>query len=334
MLYKRPGTPYWWVRFRIRGREIRRSTGTENRDHAEEYERKLREDAWRQTRLGVTTYTWDEARERWLKERADKRSLTRDREAFVIVSPYFDGGAINEITREEISKLRHVIEAKRKPATVLRILSVIRAVLRACVTWGWLPEAPLIAMPKLTTIEPRTVTRPEFEAIYAELPPHVQPMARFSVETGQRYSAVAKLKWSAVDMERRHAYVTASTSKSAKPIPIPLNNAVMRLLKAQIGKHPVYVFSDHKGRAPVGSVKTAWLGAVKRAGQKGLRWHDLRHTWASWHTQSGTPPIVLKALGGWASLAMVERYSHLSSEHLAQWAEFRTKAGTATKRKR
>ena len=54
---------------------------------------------------------------------------------------------------------------------------------------------------------------------------------------------------------------------------------------------------------------------------KDFRWHDLRHTWASWHVQSGTPLNVLQELGAWESTEMVRRYAHLSSEHLAQYVE-------------
>jgi integrase len=65
----------------------------------------------------------------------------------------------------------------------------------------------------------------------------------------------------------------------------------------------------------------AWRKALVRAGIKDFRWHDLRHTWASWHVQNGTPLHVLKELGGWADLTMVLRYAHLSSKHLEEYAE-------------
>jgi len=65
----------------------------------------------------------------------------------------------------------------------------------------------------------------------------------------------------------------------------------------------------------------AWRKALKRAGIINFRWHDLRHTWASWHVQAGTPQYVLQELGGWSSAEMVRRYAHLSSEHLARYAE-------------
>ena len=58
-----------------------------------------------------------------------------------------------------------------------------------------------------------------------------------------------------------------------------------------------------------------------RAGITDFRWHDLRHTWASWHIQQGTPLHVLQELGGWSDIRMVQRYAHLSADHLAVYAD-------------
>jgi hypothetical protein len=87
-----------------------------------------------------------------------------------------------------------------------------------------------------------------------------------------------------------------------------------------------------KGKPVVQVSTAAWYKAMRRAGIENFRWHDLRHTWASWHVQSGTPLNVLQELGGWASYAMVQRYAHLAADHLAPWAdrltESRTRRGT------
>jgi integrase len=72
------------------------------------------------------------------------------------------------------------------------------------------------------------------------------------------------------------------------------------------------------GRYAVTNTKS-WRAALVRAGIENFRWHDLRHTWASWHIQNGTPLNVLKELGGWADLSMVLRYAHLTSEHLSMY---------------
>jgi len=68
-------------------------------------------------------------------------------------------------------------------------------------------------------------------------------------------------------------------------------------------------------------VQQAWVAGCKAAGIENFRWHDLRHTWASWHLQLGTPLYVLKELGGWETLEMVNRYAHLAPEHLKAHAE-------------
>jgi integrase len=65
----------------------------------------------------------------------------------------------------------------------------------------------------------------------------------------------------------------------------------------------------------------AWKAALKRAGIENFRWHDLRHTWASWHAQAGTPLHVLQELGGWETTEMVRRYAHLGGDQLAEYAE-------------
>jgi hypothetical protein len=65
----------------------------------------------------------------------------------------------------------------------------------------------------------------------------------------------------------------------------------------------------------------AWRKALKRAGISDFRWHDLRHTWASWHVQVGTPLHVLQELVGWSDFKMVQRYAHMAPEHLSRFVE-------------
>jgi integrase len=61
--------------------------------------------------------------------------------------------------------------------------------------------------------------------------------------------------------------------------------------------------------------------SLSRAGIDNFRWHDLRHTWASWHVQSGTPLFALQELGGWESAEMVRQYAHLAADHLTPFAD-------------
>ena len=65
----------------------------------------------------------------------------------------------------------------------------------------------------------------------------------------------------------------------------------------------------------------AFRAALKRAGIENFRWHDLRHTWATWQRWAGTPISELKDMGAWKSAAMVERYAHANVSHLRQFAD-------------
>ena len=89
----------------------------------------------------------------------------------------------------------------------------------------------------------------------------------------------------------------------------------VEVLLRQVGKHPTCAFT-YRGQ-PVVSVSTkAWTNALKRAQIEDFRWHDLRHTFATWHRQAGTPTHELQRLGGWKTLSMVERYAHVAPEGL------------------
>jgi site-specific recombinase XerC len=122
-----------------------------------------------------------------------------------------------------------------------------------------------------------------------------------------------------VDLERRSAWIHADQSKTGRPIGIPPNREAV-LLRGLIGNHKKYVFTYN--RKPVRHCNTkVWRRALTLSGIEDFRWHDMRHTWASWHVQNGTPMHVLQELGGWSDIQMVQRYAHLSPEHLAPYAE-------------
>jgi integrase len=333
MLYKR-GKKYW-VRFTIKGREIRVTSGTDRKTLAEEFERRLRDQIYREIELGDVLHTWEEATERWLKEKAHKRSLDRDRQAFAAVDSYLRGKALVEIDAESLRECVANLGKDRSAGTVNRLMAVCRGVLSAAVRWGWLNSCPKVEAQHVERHDPRFITADQFELLASELPEHLSRMARFSVATGLRWANVSGLKWEMVDLDRGVAHIPSGETKARRAIPVPLSVSAAALLRGLgvvgCSARTGYVFKDHLDRAPIGSPKTAWAKACKRAGLEGFRWHDLRHTWAAWHTMNGTPPVILKELGGWSSLAMVERYSALNPGHLSDWADnnSRTKKGTA-----
>jgi len=197
---------------------------------------------------------------------------------------------------------------------------LIRAILlRARDEWEWIDKTPKVKLFKEGPGRERSITVPEAEILLAELPAHQRDVVLLTLATGLRQSNVLGLEWSHVNLETGHAWVSAEQSKNRKPISVPLNAIALEVLRRQLGKHPVRVFT-FAGR-PLGSANTrAWRKALRRAGIENYRWHDTRHTWATWHRQSGTPTHELQRLGGWRSSVMVERYAHLAPDHLARAA--------------
>lgn len=111
-------------------------------------------------------------------------------------------------------------------------------------------------------------------------------------------------------------HVSEDEAKAGKRILVPLNKSAKALLESFPEPRTGRIWGDMDR-----VWANTWTSACERAGVPGFRFHDLRHTWASWHAMAGTPLSVLQELGGWHSHEMVQRYAHLSPEHLVNAAE-------------
>ncbi len=320
-LYKRDGI--WWVDIRHQGKRIRKSTGTEIKEDAQRLYDQWKHELWSQANVkSLPNKTWMDAVVRWIDESTHKRSLVTDKIHLAWLDQFLRTQKLSEIDRDLIEFIAKKKEQSNVSlTTVNRILELIRAILnRAHKEWGWLDKTPPIRMRKIENKRIRWLTKQEANQLLKELPPHLHEMASFTLATGLRESNVTQLKWEQIDLTKKHALIHADESKSKRPIPVPLNKQAISILKMQLGKNQIYVFT-YQGKPVTRCNNHAWQKALKRAGINDFRWHDLRHTWASWHVQNGTPLHELQQLGGWSNYEMVLRYAHLSSEHLRVAAE-------------
>lgn len=122
-------------------------------------------------------------------------------------------------------------------------------------------------------------------------------MVRFSLETGLRCANVTGLQWAQVDLIRRTAWTHPDQAKGRKAIAVPMSAAAVIVIREQIGKHPTHVFSYRGNRIVQVNTKT-WRATLEKVGITNFRWHDLRHTWASWHVQADTH-VTCTARVGW-----------------------------------
>ena len=332
-LYRQPKSPYWWLRLQVAGTKVRRSTGTDDREAAEEYEQRERGRLWRLHKLGDRGATpFSEAAARWLTETA-KRTKSKDR--FIVDwfcgQPELKDAPLSDIDSDVIEVLRALLAREgRSPATVDRHMALLRAILRKSATeWGYLDAAPKVPMHNARPAEPRWLTRAQFAKLEAELPPHLKLAAEFAVLTGLRMRSMLALTWDRVNLAKRTAtasgamlWVPASHMKAGKTLGIPLaGKAIKVLLKLKTLNPTGERVFQYEGK-PIDDCNTrAFQNAVERSNVGPLRWHDLRHTFAAWAVRGGVSLHELMQLGGWSSYAMVLRYSHLAPDHLAQAAE-------------
>lgn len=323
-IYPRKESKYFWCKFTVNGRTVRASTGETVESKARRVERKLFALAEQEAqRIKEGRYLWQEATERWTNETQSKaaKSIKSDNRHIKWLNQFLNDKPLDEIGRTDVDR---IIKAKKDEgvsnATTNRMIAVLRGILRKAKNeWDWIGSYPHIR----TLPEPkgrvRWITREDADRLIRELPIHLKYMTRFALATGLRERNITRLRWEWVDLENKVTHFPAEVMKNKKPLTIPLNNEAVSVLRDQIGKHNKYVFT-YNGCSIQRANGKAWRRALVRAGIENFRFHDLRHTWASWHVQAETEIHELKELGGWSDISMVLRYAHLNMKHLARVA--------------
>lgn len=308
----------WWVSFSHNGQRIQRSTGTTVKLAAQEYYDKFKAKLWNITKLdNKVVYSWRDALLRWLRENQHKRSINIDKVHLRWLDKHMRHYQLNEITRDIIENVANKKEEEGVcPTTVNRVLEVVRALLRKAQNeWEWIDKILVIRMRHVEKQRIRWLKQDEACTLLKELPSHLKDMGDFTLATGLRASNVTGFQWQDIDMKKSHAWIHPDQAKTKKAISLPLNDNAMRVLISRQGINSEFVFT-YKNNPIVQCNTKAWRKALERAGIADFRWHDLRHTWASWHAQNGTSLQGLQMLGGWSSFEMVLRYAHISSYHL------------------
>ncbi|UNH43578.1 site-specific integrase [Moellerella wisconsensis] len=318
------------------GKRIRQSLGTTEKKLAEELHDKLKSDIWKVERLGADPeFLFEEACLRWLKEKQHKRTIDKDKGKIRFWRQHFSGRKLGSITNNEcqdiVSRMKNRGGREVYPSQSSKYshLAFIRSLLKiAANEWGWIKNAPYIKAlpPRQTRI--KWLTREQAQALISNAVDYLKPVITFALATGLRRSNIIGLEWSQVDLVRKVAWINPEQSKNYRAIGVSLNDTACQIIRDQIGRHTKYVFvRERKEKGVIDMVpmrvdaNKAFKSAMRNAGIEGFRFHDLRHTWASWLIQAGVPLSALQEMGGWESIEMVKRYAHLSPIHLQEHAK-------------
>ncbi len=317
-VYRRPDSSFWWINATLpNGQRIRQSAGTENRQDAEALLAKLKLDAYRGHHFGIKPQrSWQQAVIRYLDLKRGLRSFKDVQRICRYLDPYLGSHMLDQINGDVVWRvIQGELKKGNKAATVNRYLATVRSLLRmARDEWQWIDTIPKIRMLPGEVERDRWLTRAEADRLIACCAPHLAALVRYALATGCRAAEITGLEWERVDLARSTAWL--NQTKNGTPRGVPLNQDAVQVLREQIGKHPRYCFTYESQPLRADVTNTAWHTALKRAGIKDFRFHDLRHTWASWHRQAGTSCDELKDLGGWKSRQMVDRHAQFATENL------------------
>jgi integrase len=211
------------------------------------------------------------------------------------------------------------------PATQVRYLAALsHAVTVAVREWGWLDDNPVRKVRRPT--EPRGRVRflseEERTALLAACErsrnPLLYPLVVLALATGARLGELLSLRWTDIDSARGVARL--ARTKNGEPRTLPLTGHALAILKDRSVERPSdtsFVFPSEHGRTPA-TLRKPWERALAEAEIENFRFHDLRHTAASYLAMTGATPTDIAAVLGHKTLAMVKRYAHLSDQHVSQ----------------
>jgi integrase len=218
---------------------------------------------------------------------------------------------------------------RRSHGTVNRYLAALsHACTVAVQEWAWLDANPLRKVRKLK--EPRGRVRyldePELARLVAEArasdSAHLYPVVVLAVSTGMRQGEILGLRWADLDVDGGR--IVLHETKNGERRVVPLVGHAREVLREhgklrRIGTDLVFPGGRRKdGEIRRADIRNAWTAAVTRAGLDDFRFHDLRHTAASYLAMNGATLSEIAAVLGHKTLAMVKRYAHLSEAHTTQ----------------
>ncbi|CAB4195749.1 XerC Integrase [uncultured Caudovirales phage] len=308
----------WWIDITSpSGERVRESAKTTNKQLALKLEAKMRLELFQQCQMGVTKdRPFKEAAKYYLEIKRDNRTIAEYEKQLAWWEENFQGLGLQEIDENEIIT---VIFKKRKEGvangTLNRYLSVLRATLRAAAGRKWIMKIPVFKLFDEPKARVRWLTDEEQTKLLAACPDKWKAMMTVSLETGLRQGNILKMRWDWVDLEKETLTIPGEFFKNKEDFAIPLSSHAAQVIASKLGEHPDFVFTVDGEPIKQLSSKT-WKAILKRAELKNFKWHDLRHTWATRLAQEAIPTQALQMLGGWQSIAMVNKYGHQDIESL------------------
>lgn len=231
------------------------------------------------------------------------------------------------------------MKEKNSASTANRHLSLLQRMFSLAIQWNLIPAGQnpcrgtkkFMESPSVERFLSLDEVRRFLEALDEAENKVIASALKMLLFTGLRKREVLDLKWEDVDRER--GTIVLRFTKSGRTRTVPLSSGAMReidlMRERREGKHP-YVWPGRERKAPINNPQKCFAAALKRAGIKRCRIHDLRHTYASTLVNSGATLFEVQKALGHSSSMMTQRYSHLSDSTQRDRAEMASQLMTGT----
>jgi len=207
-------------------------------------------------------------------------------------------------------------------STVNRDLQALKRLFNKAIDWGYARENPVkkVDFFRESFGRVRYLTREEFGKVLAVAAERLRPVIIFAVQTGMRQAEILGLTWSDMDLENR--YASLYEVKNGDPRKVAMNRtAIEAVLPFKLSKSE-YVFCDGEGRSlPARTVLWQFKKVLAAAEIRDFRFHDLRHTCASWMAMAGVSVEKIKSQLGHKDIRMTMRYMHLAPDGIRSGAD-------------
>lgn len=318
-IFKRPGSPYWWLRYTgADGRQKKESTKTTRKTEAERLLLKRRQAAMEgiipdRNKKSVLfsalikDYLVSSEHQKAYESKKYRVDLLL-KEFGDIPLPAFS------IKAEEQYQSKRLKEGK-KPVTVNKELATLKHMLAKAVEWSMVSEEAVKGALKVKLLQEnnrrlRYLDKAECVTLIDKCAMHLKPMVVTALNTGMRRGEIFGLTWDRVDLT--HGFVLLHTTKNGERRELPINATLraqfVELALGNVDGHR-FVFHEKDGK-PYDSVKRSFSKACKDAGITDFHFHDLRHTFASQLVMNGADLTTVKELLGHKDIKMTLRYAH------------------------
>jgi integrase len=216
-----------------------------------------------------------------------------------------------------IQKILNAMHSDYKPATIKQVLMLIKRIYNWSIEQGLYEgknPCKVLKIPRFDNRVTNTLSRDEIERLLSVLDTWHNEMPvliiKFALYSGKRKGEILKLLWTDIDME--NGFMTLRNTKNGSTQSLPLNNHCLNIIQRALEiRTSTYVFPSRSGTGYYSAgIDKAWRLIRSRANLT-IRFHDLRHTYASYLASSGKVDIyTLKELLGHSTIEMTQRYAH------------------------